>query len=84
MMIPAIGMMTVSDRFLILLKIPAFHALGVWLTSPAIVPTFVFTSVNIPSRLDITQPCSISFMSSVIFSTIVFIYRDLLLMRRGL
>jgi hypothetical protein len=32
------------------------------------VPTFVFTSVNIPSRLDITHPASRSFMSCVIES----------------
>ena len=64
------GTMTVSDRLSIMEKIPAFQELGVCPTSPAIVPTFVFTSVNIVSRLSSTHPCSISFINSVILSMI--------------
>ena len=51
-------------------KIPEFQELGVFPTSPAIVPTLSFTSVNIVERLSSTQPCSISFINSVILSMI--------------
>lgn len=41
---------------------------GVRPTSPAIVPTLSFTSVNIVERLSSTHPCSISLINSVSFS----------------
>ena len=64
------GMITFSDSARIIEKMLAFHALGVLPTSAAIVPTLSFTSVNIVSRFDMIQPCSISFMNSVILSMI--------------
>ena len=70
MISPAMGIMTFSERFRIMENMPEFHELGVCPTSPAIVPTFVFTSVNIVSRLPSTHPCSISFINSVILSMI--------------
>lgn len=79
MIIPAMGTITFSDNVFIMLKMPEFHALGVVLTSPAIVPTLSLTSVNMVSRLDSTHPCSISFMNSVILSMMPPIY----LMRTG-
>ena len=70
MIIPAMGIITLSDRVFIMSKIPEFQVLGVLLTSPAIVPTLSLTSVNMVSKLVSTHPCNSSFMNSVILSMI--------------
>jgi len=73
MIIPAIGTMTLSDKLFIIEKMPLFQSWGVLPTSAAMVPTFVLTSVNMVSRLDVIHPVRSSFMNSVIFSIIPFI-----------
>lgn len=50
------GIITFSERFSIIENTPLFHELGVLPTSPAIVPTLSFTSVNIVVRLSMTHP----------------------------
>ena len=47
---PAIGIMTVSDMFLIMLKTDGEKADGVVATSDAIAPTSSFTQLNIELR----------------------------------
>ena len=47
----AMGTITVSERFRIMLKMLLFQAAGVMPTSPAISPTFVFRVSNIPGQV---------------------------------
>ena len=54
--IPAMGIMTLSDSVFIILKILEFHVLGDFPTSVAIVPTLSLTSVNMVSKLVSTHP----------------------------
>lgn len=61
---------SISDNVLIIEKMPLFQSWGVLPTSVAMVPTFVFTSVNMVSKFDVTHPVRSSFMKSVIFSII--------------
>ena len=68
---PAMGTMTFSDNERIMLKMPAFHPCGVCPTSAAIVPTFSFTSPNIVDRFPLMAPMRISFIHSVIASSML-------------
>ena len=68
---PAMGTMTFSDNERIMLKMPAFHPCGVCPTSAAIVPTFSFTSPNIVDRLPFMAPMRISFIHSLIASSML-------------
>ena len=70
MIIPAMETMTLSDNVLIIEKMPLFQSWGVLPTSVAMVPAFVFTSVNMVSKFDVTHPVRSSFMKSVSFSII--------------
>ena len=62
---PAIGTMMELDRFSIMLKILPFHPCGVWPTCTDISATCWFTLSNIPERLLIIPPTSISFSQFV-------------------
>ena len=68
---PAMGTITFSDRFCIILKMFAFHPCGVLPTSAAMVPTFSFTSPNIVDRLPFIAPIRISFIHSLIASSML-------------
>ena len=68
---PAIGTITFSERVCIMLKIFAFQPCGVCPTSFAIVPTFSFTSPNIVDRLPFIAPIRISFIHSLIASSML-------------
>ena len=68
---PAMGTITFSDSVRIMEKIPAFHPCGVCPTSAAIVPTFSFTSPNIVDRLPFMAPMRISFIHSLIASSML-------------
>ena len=68
---PAMGTITFSDNVRIMEKIPAFHPCGVCPTSAAIVPTFSFTSPNIVDRLPFMAPMRISFIHSLIASSML-------------
>ena len=68
---PAIGTITFSDNVLIMENTFAFHACGVLPTSAAIVPTFSFTSPNIDDRLPFMAPIRISFIHSLIASSML-------------
>ena len=68
---PAMGTITFSDRFCIMLKMFAFHPCGVLPTSAAMVPTFSFTSPNIVERLPLMAPIRISFIHSLIASSML-------------
>ena len=68
---PAMGTMTFSDNVRIMLKMPAFQPCGVCPTSVAIVPTFSFTSPNIVDRFPLMAPMRISFIHSVIASSML-------------
>lgn len=72
-MIPAMGIMTVSDRLRIKLKTPPFQADGVMPTSPTISPTLVFTVSNIPDRLPSIPLMSNSLSHSVCLSSMLYI-----------
>ena len=62
---PAIGTIMEFDRFSIMLKILPFHPCGVWPTCTDISATCWFTLSNIPERLLIIPPTSISFSQFV-------------------
>lgn len=68
---PAMGTMTFSDNVRIMAKMPAFHPCGVCPTCAAIVPTFSFTSPNIVDRLPFMAPIRISFIHSLIASSML-------------
>ncbi len=68
---PAMGTITFSDNVRIMLNMPAFHPCGVCPTSAAIVPTFSFTSPNIVDRFPLMAPMRISFIHSVIASSML-------------
>ena len=68
---PAIGTITFSERVCIILKMFAFQPCGVCPTSFAIVPTFSFTSPNIVDRLPFIAPIRISFIHSLIASSML-------------
>ena len=68
---PQVGTITFSDSVRIMEKIPAFHPCGVCPTSAAIVPTFSFTSPNIVDRLPFMAPMRISFIHSLIASSML-------------
>ena len=68
---PRNGTITFSDRFCIMLKMFAFHPCGVLPTSAAMVPTFSFTSPNIVDRLPFIAPIRISFIHSLIASSML-------------
>ena len=61
---PAIGMMTLFERSRTILKMPEFHPCGVCPTSPAIVPVFSFTSVNMLVRFPVMKSVSKSQIQS--------------------
>jgi hypothetical protein len=62
---PAMGMMMVSERFWIMLKMLPFHPWGVWPTCTEMSATCWLTESNIPERLLMMPPTSISFSQSV-------------------
>ena len=68
---PAMGTITFSLRVCIMENIFAFHPCGVCPTSAAIVPTFSFTSPNIVDRLPFMAPMRISFIHSLIASSML-------------
>ena len=68
---PAMGTITFSERVCIILKMLAFHPCGVCPTSFAIVPTFSFTSPNIVDRFPFIAPIRISFIHSLIASSML-------------
>ena len=68
---PAMGTITFSDNVRIILNMPAFHPCGVCPTSAAMVPTFSFTSPNIVDRFPLMAPMRISFIHSVIASSML-------------
>ena len=68
---PAMGTITFSDKLCIMENMPAFHPCGVCPTSAAIVPTFSFTSPNIVDRLPLMAPMRISFIHSLIASSML-------------
>lgn len=65
---PAIGMITVSDRFLTILNTAGRKLLGVCPTSVAICPTWSFTEENVFVRLSMIPDTSTPFSQSVICS----------------
>lgn len=68
---PAMGTITFSERVCIMLKMFPFQPCGVCPTCPAIVPTFSFTSPNIVDRLPFIAPIRISFIHSLIASSML-------------
>ena len=67
---PAIGRITVLERFWIMVKIPLFQLCGVMPTWPTMLPTCSLVESNIPERL-LTMPLMrISFSQSVMLSQI--------------
>ena len=68
---PARGIITSSDRVCIMENMLAFQPYGVCPTSAAIVPTFSFTSPNIVDRLPLMAPIRISFIHSLIASSML-------------
>ena len=68
---PAIGTITFSDNVRIMENMLAFHPCGVCPTSAAIVPTFSFTSPNIVDRLPFMAPMRLSFIHSLIASSML-------------
>ena len=55
---PAMGTMTVSERFWIMEKTPPFQPWGVFPTSPTISPTLVLTESNIPVKFPLMPSVS--------------------------
>ena len=68
MIIPAIGITTLSLKLRIMEKTPAFHAAGVVPTFAATSPTSLLIWSNIPSRLPIMQSRRMPLIQSVIMS----------------
>ena len=64
---PAIGRITDSDTSWTISKTRGENSAGVKLTCSLISPTCLLTLSNIPDRLPITPPTSISLSHSVIF-----------------
>ena len=75
---PAMGTMMELERLWIMLKMPPFQPCGVCPTCTDISPTCWFTESNIPDRLPIMPPTSISLSHSVSASSRKSIQCDLL------